>query len=485
MESTIVSFAMPDGTYRRLLVTSTMTVRDIILKIAQKICLDVDQVDLYSLSYLRKENLIVIQDTSTPLLPLTKLLQPHSKHFTFRQEPDTASFALLNDCLVEARPTLLKQRHSASQTPPAPSSPSRGGVDASRGAQLGRSLSSHLTAALSAAHPAACQQFLALIFAPNLPLVTGLLKVIPSAQSDRLVQALVDIFEAASQAPRVFRRACEVEVLNIHPSKVNDLFRGNSLTGKMMTAYVKQVGTEYAQLVLSPIIQPLLQLKAPLELDTNRMDKSSNLIQDLLLLRTNMQTLQKITRDIFQSLFLSIDSMPVSFRLICRELQMTVTHYFRDKQQFVPTSFIFLRYLCPIIVSPFTFGICSEAPQPHVTRTLVLLSKIINALASGVHFGAKEEYMSDMNPFLDEYRPMVTRYFDRLLASVAPRFDTHRRSVIIKVISTEASNSSSQSIDITHPSCQSHLHYLMNFTDERFLHIGAALNILPPVPLEL
>jgi neurofibromin 1 len=324
--------------------------------------------------------------------------------------------------------------------------------------------------------------------APNLPLVTGLLKSVPPSHADQLSQSLVEIFESFAQTPRLFRRACEVEVINLHPTKINDIFRGNSFTGKMMTAYVKLAGTDYAQLVLKPVLLPLLQLKTPLELDTGRMSKSSNLIQDLLQLRTNMQALQKLSKEIFQHLFISIPSMPNSFRLICRELQMTVTHHFRDKSHIVPTSFLFLRYLCPIIVSPHAFGIFPEPPSPHVSRTLVLLSKIINALASGVHFGAKEEYMTDMNPFLDEFRPMVVRYFEQVMALPGPSSAPTRKSSLIKILNPEDSQTFDDvgpvSYDLSTPSVMSHLHFLTSLTSDKFLHIGAALNILPPVPCE-
>ncbi|MDP2436141.1 MAG: protein kinase [archaeon] len=481
MESQILRFAMPDGTYRRLLIGPTMSVKDIIRKIAQKICLEIDDITKYSLSYLRKENLVAISDMDAILLPYTKYLQPHSTYFTFRQEPDTAYFSSLNDCVVDFSPTLAKLQSSSASSGDKPVR-SNSGTVVSPAVMKFRADATNL---LIDNHPGSLREFLRLLNAPNLPLVEGLIKSTPTIHSERLAQALVEVFESVNQAPRLFRRACEVEVVNLHPSKVNDIFRGTSLTGKMMTAYVKMVGTEYAQLVLRPILQPLLQLKSSLELDTARMEKTPNLIQDLLLLRTNMQSLQKVTREVFQSLFLSIDSMPASFRSICRELQMTVTHHLRDKHQFVPTSFLFLRYICPIIVSPYSFGIFSSPPPPHVSRTLVLLSKVINALASGVHFGVKEEYMTDMNPFLDEYRPMVTKYFDRVMASTAPSVIS-RRSVIVKSITVEAScqqsSDSIETLNLSHPAILQNLHFLVSLTSERFLHIGAALHILPPPP---
>lgn len=301
-----------------------------------------------------------------------------------------------------------------------------------------------------------------------------------------MAQSLVEVFQGLGQAPRVFRRACEHEVLSIAPTRINDLFRGNSVTGKMMSAYVKLVGTEYAQLVLRPILTPLLQLADALELDTNRMKMTGDLKKDLLTLRTNMSTLQRLTRDILQALFLSIDAMPKTFRSICRELQLTVTHHLADKLQIVPTSLLFLRYICPVVVSPQSYGIFSEAPPPHVSRSLVLLSKVLQALASGVQFGAKESYMTDMNPFLTDAHSMVAAYFERVMTSTGPRIP--RRSVIIKTIvgSNDEESVTIQDVitnlDLTNLPWAPHLYHLMSFCNEYLLQMGAALHILPPVP---
>jgi len=46
-----------------------------------------------------------------------------------------------------------------------------------------------------------------------------------------------------------------------------------------------------------------------------------------------------------------------------------------------------------------------------------LISKTILSLATGVYFGKKEEYMGELNKFIEEYKPFVEDFLDRVLVS--------------------------------------------------------------------
>jgi hypothetical protein len=47
-------------------------------------------------------------------------------------------------------------------------------------------------------------------------------------------------------------------------------------------------------------------------------------------------------------------------------------------------------------------------------RRLILIAKVIQNLASGVRFGTKEQYLQDMNAFLDQGTPAVHQFYDRM-----------------------------------------------------------------------
>jgi hypothetical protein len=130
-----------------------------------------------------------------------------------------------------------------------------------------------------------------------------------------------------------------------------------------------------------------------------------------------------------------------------------VSEFHKDKKQIVPTLFLFIFLMCPAIVSPtfykivdsksfllsslFLIPCCSlassssplpslflppyvplfpsEQPSQSAKRTLILVSKILQALATGVCFGKKEEFMTELNKFIEEYKPFVDDFLERVL----------------------------------------------------------------------
>ena len=66
------------------------------------------------------------------------------------------------------------------------------------------------------------------------------------------------------------------------------------------------------------------------------------------------------------------------------------------------SSFFFLRFICPCLVSPVAFGLASRPPSKPVTRGLTLIAKVVQNMANLVEFGEKEMFMNPLNPFIVE-----------------------------------------------------------------------------------
>lgn len=68
-------------------------------------------------------------------------------------------------------------------------------------------------------------------------------------------------------------------------------------------------------------------------------------------------------------------------------------------------GFIFLRFINPAIVSPETIDL--DLPQGaggdnrEIRRGLVMITKVLQALANNVRFGSKEPGMKKLNEFMD------------------------------------------------------------------------------------
>ncbi len=80
---------------------------------------------------------------------------------------------------------------------------------------------------------------------------------------------------------------------------------------------------------------------------------------------------------------------------------------------------IFLRFICPAILSPNLFNLTQEYPQEKAARKLTLVAKTLQTIANFSKFGGKESYMSfgKMNQFVDEHTIMM-REFLRNISSL-------------------------------------------------------------------
>ncbi|KNC82675.1 hypothetical protein SARC_05052 [Sphaeroforma arctica JP610] len=78
------------------------------------------------------------------------------------------------------------------------------------------------------------------------------------------------------------------------------------------------------------------------------------------------------------------------------------------------SSFLFLRFFNPAILSPKQFGLADDYTDERVSRTLKLISKTIQNIANGVEFAEKEMYMRPLNALIKLHIPFVRRYIDRI-----------------------------------------------------------------------
>jgi serine/threonine protein kinase len=373
----IVRFLMPDETHRSLLLRLSDTMDVAIERLCRKCMLD--RTRNFTLYYLHRENERRVPDGTRPLQFVRQL--PHNNPFLiFREEPDVESFTRL--------------------------------MDASSGLNLERSV-------LGKAQLPRFSRLTAVLLGPNLSVVPGLVSTASKQQQEELLQSLLQVFESQNQTVRLFTKLCSREVADsVRTGQVpSALFRGASVSGRLMSLYAKDVGGTYARLALRTSLLRVLRLAEPLELDTHRMRGSGNLKEDLLQLKNNLRQLQHLCEQFLCGIVDNVCELPLPVRQICRELQIIVTHRFRERRYIVPSSLLFLRFLCPALITPHQYGVLDEKEHvsPEARRTLILVSKTLQALASGTQFVQKEDHMRDMNPFVEEHRPALDHFFDLVM----------------------------------------------------------------------
>ena len=128
-----------------------------------------------------------------------------------------------------------------------------------------------------------------------------------------------------------------------------------------------------------------MEAKQSCELNPTKLEKLDEVC-------ANAEHLLSLLDSVADSIFRSADSCPATIRFICGCLQRScVAKWPCDPlvRTRVVGAFIFLRLICPAIVSPREFGLSEETPSETAARSMILIAKCLQNLANLVEFGIK------------------------------------------------------------------------------------------------
>lgn len=93
---------------------------------------------------------------------------------------------------------------------------------------------------------------------------------------------------------------------------------------------------------------------------------------------------------------------------------------------------VFLRFLCPALLTPHKFHLTPDDAQPSesLKRTLILLAKLFQLLANNVEDGAREQYMLPFNAFLTRNRSRLNKFYEQICQQA--QNDQRRESAILR-----------------------------------------------------
>ncbi|XP_073698003.1 ras GTPase-activating protein 3 isoform X4 [Garra rufa] len=202
----------------------------------------------------------------------------------------------------------------------------------------------------------------------------------------------------------------------------NTIFRGNSLTSKCIDETMKLAGMHYLRVTLKPIIDEICTDHKPCEIDPVKLKESENL-------DTNRENLRQYVDRIFNVITSSGVSCPTVMCDIFFALRESAASRFQvdpDVRYTAVSSFIFLRFFAPAILSPNLFHLRPHHPDPCTSRTLTLISKTIQtlgSLAKSKSANFKESYMAAFYDYFNEqkYADAVKNFLD--LISSSARWD--------------------------------------------------------------
>uniref|UniRef100_A0A8D0GAW0 RAS p21 protein activator 3 n=1 Tax=Sphenodon punctatus TaxID=8508 RepID=A0A8D0GAW0_SPHPU len=198
----------------------------------------------------------------------------------------------------------------------------------------------------------------------------------------------------------------------------NTIFRGNSLTSKCIDETMKLAGMHYLQVTLKPIIDEICQLHKACEIDPVKLKDGENL-------ENNRENLRQYVDRIFTVITKSGVSCPTVMCDIFFSLRESAAKRFQgdpDVRYTAVSSFIFLRFFAPAILSPNLFQLSPHHPDPQTSRTLTLISKTIQTLGSlskSKSASFKESYMATFYDYFNEqkYADAVKNFLDFISSS--------------------------------------------------------------------
>ncbi|XP_062571826.1 ras GTPase-activating protein nGAP-like isoform X9 [Saccostrea cucullata] len=221
-----------------------------------------------------------------------------------------------------------------------------------------------------------------------------------------IASTLVHIMQKLDKAKEFLTEVIIGEVLKQDNQHLT--FRGNSIGTKAMEAYMKLVGEKYLKDTLSDFVHTIIHSEDDCEVDPGKLVNPASI-------GTHQQLLDMYCNMVWTKIISSPCYFPSELREVFSSFRSRCNS--NGKKEVSDTLIcgsIFLRFLCPAILSPSLFNLTQEFPPEKAARNLTLIAKTIQTLANSTKFGGKEEYMEFMNDFIEKHDGSMQEFLDQI-----------------------------------------------------------------------
>ncbi|XP_020283148.1 ras GTPase-activating protein nGAP isoform X1 [Pseudomyrmex gracilis] len=255
------------------------------------------------------------------------------------------------------------------------------------------------------------QEFLEYLKTDYASLCEKLEPVISVKVKEDIATALVAVMQREKKAPQFLADLVMMDIHRIDDERLT--FRGNSLATKAMEAYLKLTGDRYLQETLGAVVRGAVE-GGDCEVDPLK-------VASVAALHKQQQNLRNAVELAWSRILSSHAHFPLELRECFRIFRERLADMGReDIADNLISASIFLRFLCPAILSPSLFNITHEYPNEKAARNLTLVAKTLQTLANFTRFQGKENFMEFMNDLLEREAPSMKNFL-QLISSPLPK----------------------------------------------------------------
>ncbi|EGT30260.1 CBN-GAP-1 protein [Caenorhabditis brenneri] len=210
------------------------------------------------------------------------------------------------------------------------------------------------------------------------PLTASLVAVIESLPKVELGPVSRSLVELMAQSDRIRPVLSSLYVNSILKCQdENTLFRGQSLSGKMLFEILTTFGKMYLITTLKPVVDKIFKERKNCEVDPSRVLAGVSL-------EKNRNNLLLYFQMLFERVTTSSPDCPHQIKQLLYDLRTVVgAHSVRPGvQRLAVSSFVIMRFFAAAILNPRAFEIRKDQPDLRVSRTLLLLSKLLQRLSN-------------------------------------------------------------------------------------------------------